>query len=238
MKETIKLIFAFTAIIFSFLYFFSPLWDRLDWKAEHYAEVRFWSWDIKTTPINTWITTTWGAVASWIVIDFSQSTGVQKTDEELYIQYKKSGTFVSFYPPKQGGISWGNYPTQTALLENYLSNNTFQFSLPNSDIEWYLYIRIKRPTESNLFAYWYNSDKDEGYTISWDLDKEKTLITWSTTEFLYKLDSIPYTKFFDKKPWIYNRARNLKAGNQNFIAWFIKDLDWSNQIEEMTIAWE
>ena len=110
--------------------------------------------------------------------------------------------------------------------------------MPNSDIEWYLYIRIKRPTESNLFAYWYNSDKDEGYTISWDLDKEKTLITWSTTEFLYKLDSIPYTKFFDKKPWIYNRARNLKAGNQNFIAWFIKDFDWSNQIEEMTIAWE
>lgn len=244
MKERIKIIFAITFILFSVAYFFSPFWDRLNTKTEYYAEMRFWP-RTKSPTTNTWVTTSWGTIASWLNIDITLSGGVltwwsltwtiEKSDEEEYIEYKESWNFRSFFPPKQNKVNW-NYATNTQLMNQYLSNNTFQFSIPNTK-DWYLYIRLKNKTDAWVFIFRYGSNKN-WYTVSWDLDKNKSLIN-SETELLYKLDNIPYIRFYDKKSDTYNWLSQMKPWtNNNFIAWFVRDYDWSNKIEEMTIAWE
>lgn len=184
-----------------------------------------------------------GQVASWITIDVAGSWevnteggNIEKSDEEKYIQCKESWNFRSFLPPKQNRIG-GDYATNTQLMNVYLSNNTFQFFLPEEVYTGYLYIRLKKPTTSWIFVYRYGSNKN-WYAVSGDLDKDKSLIN-SETELLYKLDDIPYIRFHDKKSDTYNRLSQMKLWtNNNFIAWFVRDYDWSNKIEEMTIAWE
>ena len=245
MKERIKFIFAITSILFSGAYFFSPFWDRLNSKTQYYVEIRFWPWT-KMSTINTWVTTSWGTIASWLNVNITLTGGaltwwsitwtIEKSDEEKYIQYKESWNFRSFFPPKQNRIG-GDYATNTQLMNAYLSHNTFQFLLPEEVYTGYLYIRLKKPTTSWIFIYRYGSNKN-GYAVSGDLDKEKSLIN-SETELLYKLDNIPYIRFHDKKSDTYNRLSQMKLWtNNNFIAWFVRDYDWSNKIEEMTIAWE
>lgn len=193
----------------------------------------------------SWETTTGGTIISWLNIDIT-STGeilswwsviepIEQSDEEKYIQYKENWNFRSFMPPKQSKIG-GTYATNTQLMNQYLSNNTFQFSIPEIK-DWYLYIRLKNKTDTWVFIFWYWSNKN-WYTVSWDLDKDKSLIN-SETELLYKLDDIPYTRFYDKKSDTYDWLSQMKLWtNNNFIAWFVRDYDWSNKIEEMTIAWE
>ena len=194
---------------------------------------------------NRWSTSTGWAIISWLNIDITSpvevlswesATGtIKKTDEEKYIAYKESWNFRSFFPPKQNKVNW-NYATNTQLMNQYLSNNTFQFSIPNIK-DWYLYIRLKNKTDAWVFIFWYWSKKN-WYTVSGDLDKDKSLIN-SETEFLYKLDDIPYIRFYDKKSDTYSWLSQMKPWtNNNFIAWFVRDYDWSNKIEEMTIAWE
>lgn len=194
---------------------------------------------------NIWSTSTGWAIISWLNIDItspvevlswkSTTRTIEKTDEEKYIAYKESWNFRSFFPPKQNKVNW-NYATNTQLMNQYLSNNTFQFSIPNIK-DWYLYIRIKNKTNAWVFIFRYWSNKD-WYTVSWDLDKNKSLIN-SETELLYKLDNIPYIRFYDKKSDTYNWLSQMKPWtNNNFIAWFVRDYDWSNKIDEMTIAWE
>ena len=208
------------------------------------TDTELWTW--KRNWYISWETTSWGTIASWLNVNITLTGGaltwwsitwtIEKSDEEKYIQYKESWNFRSFFPPKQNRIG-GDYATNTQLMNAYLSHNTFQFLLPEEVYTGYLYIRLKNPTTSWIFIYRYGSNKN-GYAVSGDLDKEKSLIN-SETELLYKLDDIPYIRFHDKKSDTYNRLSQMKLWtNNNFIAWFVRDYDWSNKIEEMTIAWE
>lgn len=194
------------------------------------------------------IVSTGGNVATGVNVDLSNTwiitinTGdtldnwLEKTDANLYSEYKENWNFRSFSPAKQSAIG-KNYATSTQLMNAYLSNNTFQFSLPKTIKSGYLYIRLKKPTPSAVFVYWYRSNK-KWYTVSGDLDKTKSLID-SDTELLYKLDDIPYIRFYDKKSDTYNWLSQMRLWtNNNFIAWFVRDYDWSNKIDELTIAWE
>jgi hypothetical protein len=197
---------------------------------------------------NITIVSTGGNVATGLNVDLSNTwiitinTGdtldnwLEKTDANFYSEYKENWNFRSFSPAKQSAIG-KNYATSTQLMNAYLSNNTFQFSLPKTIKSGYLYIRLKKPTPSAVFSYWYGSNK-KWYTVSWDLDKTKSLID-SDAELLYKLDAIPYIRFYDKKSDTYNWLSQMNLWtNNNFIAWFVRDYDWSNKIDELTIAWE
>lgn len=191
----------------------------------------------------TWSTTTGWAIISWLDLNINHiwaNTGsvdkVKKTDANLYSEYIENWNFRSFSPAKQSAMG-KTYATSTQLMNAYVSNNTFQFSLPKTIKSGYLYIRLKKPTPSAVFAYWYGSNK-KWYTVSWDLDKTKSLID-SDAELLYKLDAIPYIRFYDKKSDTYNWLSQMNLWtNNNFIAWFVRDYDWSNKIDELTIAWE
>lgn len=216
--------------------------------------IRYDTWHLnfllsRTTPtaIHTWNNTTiWWEIETWLdidlpnIIDLSGNVTtweiVELTDSDLYNQYKSNNNYRSYFPESQNRIVW-NYGTNTEYMKKYLSNHTFRFSLPQWVWIWYLYIRIKKPTNNAIFAYWHNSKDSKGYTISWDLDKDSSLIPLSQTEFLYKLNSIPYTRYYDKVKSVYNWQNQLKIEN-NYIAMFVKDFDWQNQIEEITIAWE
>ena len=107
---------------------------------------------------NRWSTSTGWAIVSWLNIDitspleflswWSATRIIEKSDEEKYITYKESWNFRSFFPPKQNKVNW-NYATNTQLMNQYLSNNTFQFSILNTK-DWYLYIRLKNKTDEFL----------------------------------------------------------------------------------------
>lgn len=186
-----------------------------------------------------------GEVATGINIDITAIKTTQtwsivlpleESDWEKYTQYKKANNFVSFSPANQGQVG-GNYATNTQLMNAYLSKNTLQFPIPYSLKSGYLYIRLKKKTDAWLFIYWYGSNKN-WYTVSGDLDKTQSLID-SDTELLYKLDSIPYIRFYDKKVDSYNWLSQMNLWSKNnYIAWFVRDYDGSNKIEELTIAWE
>ena len=159
-------------------------------------------------------------VLSW----WSATRIIEKSDEEKYITYKESWNFRSFFPPKQNKVNW-NYATNTQLMNQYLSNNTFQFSILNTK-DWYLYIRLKNKTDAWVFIFRYGSNKN-WYTVSWDLDKNKSLIN-SETELLYKLDNIPYIRFYDKKSDTYNWLSQMKP-------WTNRRNDYSLGITSLTI---
>ena len=204
------------------------------WKWEFHNNEN-WTWDVTTSGSdNRSNVITWWIFATGITIDIPDE---RSSDEKNYVKYKDSWNFASFSPREQNYMEW-NYDEKTMLMTNYLTNNTFQFGLPNKVKNWYLYVRLKKPTDAWIFLYWYWSNV-RWNKVSWNIDKTKTLIVGSNTEFLYKLNDIPYIRFYDKKSDTYNRLSQMKLWtNNNFIAWFVRDYDWSNKIEEMTIAWE
>ncbi len=187
--------------------------------------IEFWTWD----EIGTWWNIlTWDTILTWEVER-------ELTDEEKYISLKNLWNYRSFYPASQWRTN-GDYATNSSFMVNYLTKNTFQFSLPDKPINWYLYIRLKKPTSNTIFAYWYNT-KLNWYTVSWDLDKQNNLID-SDSELLFKLDNISYIPYHQNWVKIFDWLSKLKKWNQNFIAWFVRDYDWGNKIQEITIVWE
>lgn len=211
--------------------------------------IGYFTWNIKFTLPNlseenknissSGTTSTGWEIITGIVIDFwsweINTWKQEKTNEDYYIDFKKQWNYRSFFPPRQW-VVWGNYSTNTQLMNGYLSNNTFQFNLPKKPTNWYLYIRLKKPTNSDIFIYWHWSDKN-WYKVSGNLVLEAKY-QLSENEYLYKLNDIPYIRFHDKKKDSYNRQSQMSADNNNYIAWFVREYDWSNQISELTVARE
>lgn len=222
--KTFKVIWVIILLIVS-------IWSFLIAYKSYKIQSEFWSFEGSSS--------SWWNLAKWIIIEsltWSEIVSENPTDFDKYYAFKQSWNSRSFYPWYQWTLK-GGYTSNSELMNKYLTKNTFQFSLPTWVKNWYLYIKLKKTTNSSVFLYWYWSKKN-WYTVSGDLDKDKSLIN-SETELLYKLDDIPYIRFYDKKSDTYDWLSQMKFWtNNNFIAWFVRDYDWSNKIEEMTIAWE
>ena len=158
-----------------------------------------------------------------------------QTDESLYSKYVQNWNSASFVPSSQNKMSWW-YATKTQLMDDYLANNTFKFNVPNNIKKWYLYIKLHSPSTDWIFLFWYGSD-NHWYKVSWDLKLEKNLLN-STEEYLFTLSDIPYTRFYDKKDDSYNWLSELQNWKSRFIAWFLRVYDWTNKIDQISIAWE
>lgn len=180
----------------------------------------------------------WWQLATWI-----NSEDIAKLldnniseDELLYSEYINSWNYASFIPASQKKMEW-DYATKTEMMNKYLADNTFHFDFPQNAQKWYLYIRLDKPSNEWIFLFWYWSDKN-WHKVSWNLDSSKNLILNSDTEFLYNLEKIDYIKYYDKTPDTYNWLNELRQGNSNYIAWFLRVYDWSNKVEQITIARE
>lgn len=196
------------------------------------------SWNVDNNSWNnilTWIASTWWSVISLTWIDI---TGYEMTDIDIYQQYFNDWNYRKFNPPVQWWSSSNDYTTNTSLMNTYMANNTFKFTLPKKITNWYLYIKIKKPTDRDVFLYWYNSKQgDSSYPVSGNIRKDKSLIEWSRTEFLYKLNKVYLDPYYKWSSGIFDWQVQMQAWPNNFIAWFVKDFN-GNQIVEMTIAWE
>ena len=229
MKNIMKFIFLWIYIIFVFflwIYFFNFLNvgkrnNNENWNKYIDSNVKKW-WQLAT-----WINSE--DIAELLDNNISE-------DESLYSEYINSWNYASFIPASQKKMEW-DYATKTEMMNKYLADNTFHFDFPQNAQKWYLYIRLNKPSNEWIFLFWYWSDKN-GHKVSWNLDFSKNLILNSDTEFLYNLEKIDYIKYYDKTSDTYNWINELRQWNSNYIAWFLRIYDWSNKIEQITIARE
>lgn len=179
-----------------------------------------------------WIVFTW-LTAHDIFVDIESNP---ETDLEFYSSYVQKWNYASFVPADQKKMNWW-YASKTQMMNTYLADNTFNFNIPNNIKKWYLYIKLRKPNNDWIFLFWYGSDNN-WYKVSWDLILSKNLIKDNSEEYLFNLSDIPYIKYHDKSEDTYNWLSELQKWNSKFIAWFLRVYDWTNKIDQISIAWE
>lgn len=207
----------------------STTWDNIAiiWPIDY-------TWEIE----QSWFVEKWGTIFSWLTAHdiFTDIETKPQTDEEFYSFYVQNWNYASFIPASQKKMDWG-YASKTQMMNSYLANNTFKIDIPNNINKWYLYIKLKKPSTDWIFLYWYGSDNNWSKR-SWDLKLEKNLLSINSEEYLFNLSDIPYVRYYDKKDDSYNWLADLQKWKSKFIAWFLRVYDWTNKIDQISIAWE
>lgn len=228
------------AIITVIMFFYLMFSLNLDW-SDNQNKIWESTWEntLIIWPVNeTWYIEKWWEFYTGITAEeiWKDIEPAPQTDDALYLSYVQNWNSASFVPSSQGKISWG-YATKSQLMNDYLAKNTFKFIAPNTIKKWYLYIKLKKPSTDWIFIYWYGSDNNWPKR-SWDLKLEKNLLSNNSEEYLFNLSDIPYVRYYDKKDDSYNWLADLQKWKSKFIAWFLRVYDWTNKIDQISIAWE
>lgn len=206
-------------------------WNAVTWNSQIWTQYEIVE--------QSWFVEQWWKIFTEISAKdiFNDIEVTPKTDADFYSSYVQNWNFASYVPASQKKMDWW-YATRTSQMNDYLAKNTFNFNLPNSIKNWYLYIKLHKPSDEWIFMYWYWSNK-WWFKVSWDLILTKNLLEDSKwDEFLFNLNDIPYIRYSDKVPDSYNWLNELQNWKSKFIAWFLRVYDWTNKIDQISIAWE
>lgn len=186
---------------------------------------------------------TW-SIFTWDIVDiftwdneFWNIENINKTDYETFQAYILKENIRKYYPSNQPTIKSNNYQERSDVLNEYLTKNNFYFKLNNKITTGYLYLKLKFPTNSDIFLYWHNSSDKSWYKISWKLIKDQNLMETSWDEYLFNLNDIPIITYYNKQKIHYNWLIDFNKNQLQFIWWYIVSFD-GNKIEEITITWE
>jgi len=154
------------------------------------------------------------------------------TDYEIFLSLLEKGNFKQYHPSEQPSNASWDYIIRSETLNDYLKDNNFYFREKWNITHGHLYLKLKKPTENEVFLYFHN-DK-----TSWRIDKKSSLKTPSNDTYLFPLTWIAlreYPSYSKIAP--YNFQKRIGSNQLTFIGGYVAGFDW-NQIEEITISWE
>jgi hypothetical protein len=173
-------------------------------------------------------------IDTWNLVD-------DKSEYDKFQSMMNNWFIRKYNPPQQPQLtSTMTYSEKSNSLNDYLKNNNFYFRTTDNLSDGYIYFKLSKSLKSewDVFVYFHNVIIN-WYAVSGKLIKGKNLIQWSTSEFLYKIDSIWIKKFYwwstYKFDWLKNELNNNDS--LHFIGGYTTTSDW-NYIKEIIIVWK
>lgn len=164
------------------------------------------------TESSTWVEINSGSVSTGNTISplpiFPQNPIPNKEKtfvEKLETEYQATVYNLPSQPTKLSpGMS---YNDRSQILVKYMTQNTIRIPQKKTD-QSYIYIKLHKKPYAPVFVYWHNSSN--GYwPRSGDLQLNEAVEKISDTEYVFDTSMIPYVRFYDKVPTIYDWKKDI-----------------------------